>query len=616
MGYAWRRWLPLVAVFTTMLVKVGLDVLKPWPMVFLVDHVLQGKLMPHWISRVVDSLPGAHNQLNLVGWAVAATILIFLLSWTVGLANAYANISLGQRMVYDLAADLFAKLQQLSLRFHGSKSVGDNIRRVTADCASVSTIVKDALLPVIGSVVTVATMFNILWHIDLTLTLFALTVVPYMLLILFLHAKPMLEGSYRQQEEESRIYEVVEQTFSAMPAIQAFCREDLNERRLAEAASNTLAATLSVTKIQLRFKVLMGLATAVGTAGILWFGGRHALYSLSAPGAGMTIGTILLFLSYLGSLYDPLATVMYTSTTIQAAAGSAQRVREVLETEQEVRDKPGAVDLAPARGRIEIENVTFGYQRDRPVLRNISLKAEPGEIIALAGATGAGKSTLVSLLPRFFDPSQGRVLIDGRDVREVTLRSLRSQIAIVLQEPFLFPLTIAENIAYARPHATMAEIEAAARAARAHDFILQLPKGYHTAIGDRGATLSGGERQRLSIARALLKDAPILILDEPTSALDAATEGLFLEALEKLMVSRTTFIIAHRLSTARRAHRIAFLKDGAIAELGTHEELLARGGLYAGFYRLQFAPETTADAPGDSLSNQTGNHDPSNSNTT
>jgi ATP-binding cassette subfamily B protein/subfamily B ATP-binding cassette protein MsbA len=301
-----------------------------------------------------------------------------------------------------------------------------------------------------------------------------------------------------------------------------------------------------------------------------------------------SIGAILLFLSYLGSLYAPLEAVMYSTSTIQGAAGSAQRVREVLDARREVTDRPNAAALPAARGQVVLEGVTFGYEAGRPALRDVSLEVRPGETIALVGATGAGKSTLVSLLPRFVDPWQGRVLVDGRDVREVTLKSLRSQIGIVLQEPFLFPLTIGENIAYGRPHATLAEIEAAARAAKAHEFIARLPEGYETVIGERGATLSVGQRQRLSIARALLKNAPILILDEPTSALDAETEQAMLDALQHLTRDRTTFIIAHRLSTVRRAHRIVVLHEGRIVETGTHDQLLAARGAFARFHSLQF----------------------------
>ena len=570
-------------VVSGLLLKVGLDVLKPWPMVFLIDYVLGRKAMPPALSNFVQRIPGGHDPLTLAGWTVAATVVIFLGSWALGLAATYGNINLGQRMTYDLAGDLFAKLQQLSLHFHGRKSVGDNIRRVTGDCACASTIVKDALLPVFSSVISLMIMFSILWSIDAMLALLSLAVAPYMMWVFRRYAGPMMERSYQQQEAEGRVYNVAEQTFSAIPVVQAFGREELNERWFARTTHDALAATLSLTSIQLRFKILMGLATAIGTAVVLWFGAQHAL------AGALSIGTIILFLSYLGSLYAPLEAIMYTSSTIQGAAGSARRVWEVLKTPTRIADRPGAPPLRVLHGNVLIENVTFGYEPQRPVLRNISLEVPAGQTLALVGATGAGKSTLVSLLPRFFDPWQGRVLVDGMDVQEATVKSLRNSIAMVLQEPFLFPITIAENIAYGCPQAPLEQIEAAARAANAHDFIKQLPQGYQTMIGERGATLSGGERQRISIARALLKNAPILILDEPTSSLDAETEQGLMEALERLTAGRTTFIIAHRLSTIRRAHRIIVLKEGSIVEAGTHQELLQKQGEYAGFYHLQFS---------------------------
>ncbi len=580
--YAFRRTGPLTAVVATMLIKIGLDVLKPWPMLFLVDYVLQTKLMPPWLGRLVAALPGEATPTNLIGWTVAATALLFLCSWALGLANAYANIALGQRMIYDLAADLFAKLQQLSLRFHNNKSVGDNIRRVTADCGCISTILKDAILPVFSAVGTLAVMFSILWKLDSVLTLVALAVLPYMLLIFKVFSRPIMEKSYAQQEVEGKIYDISEQTFSAIPVVHAFTREQQNDATFRTATQNTLAVTLSLTKTQVQFKVLMGLATAIGTACILWLGAQHAL------SGKVSIGTILLFLSYLGSFYAPLESIMYTNSTIQGAAGSAKRVLEVMDSTVEVTDNAGAISVPRICGHIKFENVHFGYEQNRSVLQDISLEIRPGESLALVGTTGSGKSTLISLIPRFYDVWSGTVSVDGHDVRDLKIKSLRDNIALVLQEPFLFPISIGENIAYGKPQASPAEIEAASRAANAHEFIEKLPEGYNTVVGERGATLSVGQRQRIAIARALLKDAPILILDEPTSALDAETEQTLMEALKRLMKNRTTLIIGHRLSTARLATNIAVLESGTIMELGSHSQLLEKGGSYAKLHHLQF----------------------------
>ena len=584
--YAVRRRLALLAVVATMLLKIGFDVLRPWPLKVLVDHVLQGDTVPPALAGLLDLLPGQAARESLVSWCVAGTVILFLLGWLLGLATSYANIHFGQRMVYDLAADLFGHFQRLSLRYHSRNSVGDSIRRVTTDCGCVATIVKDALLPVLTSAISLVVMFVILWQLDPVLTLLALAVVPYMVIIFRKYAGPMLERSYEQQEIEGQIYEVVEQTLSAIPVVQAFGREEQADRQFRATTSATIRAALAAASVQLQFKVLMGASTAVGTAVILWIGANHVL------DGRLTVGGMLVFLCYLASLYGPLESLMYTSSTIQGAAGSARRVLEVLETEGEVVDRPGALALPHVAGHVRLEGVRFAYESDRPVLRDVALEVQPGQTVALVGATGAGKTTLASLLPRFFDPCQGRVLIDGFDLRDVQVKSLRDQVALVLQDAFLFPRTIAENIAYGRPDATRAEIEAAARAAHAHAFIEMLPQGYDTPVGERGATLSGGERQRISIARAFLKNAPILILDEPTSALDAVTEGLLLEALERLMQGRTTFIIAHRLSTIRNADRIILLHDGQVVEAGTHDELQALRGRYAHLHNIQYGLPT------------------------
>jgi ATP-binding cassette subfamily B protein/subfamily B ATP-binding cassette protein MsbA len=374
------------------------------------------------------------------------------------------------------------------------------------------------------------------------------------------------------------MYTVVEETLSALPAVQAYAREEQADARLKATTDAVLAATLSTTRVQLQFKVISGLITALGTAALIYVGATHALNGT------LTIGSILVFLSYLASLYGPLESLMYTSSTVQSAMGSAHRVMEIMNTKQDVQDVPGAKPLPRVTGHVKLEHITYGYEPGAPVLHDISLDVLPGETVALVGHSGAGKSTLVGMVARVADPWSGRVLVDGHDVRHAALRSLREQVSIVGQEPLLLPITIAENIAYGKPDATDDEVTRAAKAACAHEFIERLPDGYDTVVGERGATLSSGEKQRISIARALLKDAPILILDEPTSALDAATEMDLLHAMSSLITGKTTFLIAHRLSTARWADRIVVMDKGRIVEAGTHAELLAGNGAYAALY--------------------------------
>jgi ATP-binding cassette, subfamily B, bacterial len=586
--FALRRWKGLLLVLAVMLLRVGFDVLRPWPMKVIVDYVLGDKVMSGFLARGFAVFSAVPSPQLIVLLCIAATVVFYLAGWGMGLVTTMANISFGQRMVYDLAAKLFAHIQRLSLRFHTTSTVGDLIRRVTSDCGCVSVIIKDGVLTIITSVVTLLTMFVVMWKISPMLTLLSLGVLPLIVLALKVCMKPMQERSYVQQEQEAKIYEVIEQTLSSVSVVQAFGAEAREEARFRAATAGTLAAAVSLTNVQLLFKILLGFATATGTAAILWVGTRQAL------AGAVTVGDLLVFLAYLASLYGPIEAMMYSPATIQGASGSARRVLEVLQRDQDVNDAPNAKPMGRAKGHVTMEAVRFGYLKDRIVLDDVSLEARPGETIAIVGPTGAGKSTLAGLLLRFFDPWSGKVTLDGEDLRNLKVEDLRKQVAMVLQEPFLFPRTIAENIAYSRPGATVAEVESAARAANAHEFIVKLPKGYDTQIGERGATLSGGQRQRLAIARALLKDAPVLILDEPTSALDAATETLLLEALARLMTGRTTFIIAHRLSTIRNATGIVVLENGKVVETGSHEKLLEKGGLYAKLYRLSVGSSETA----------------------
>ena len=584
--YARPHWLLFVLIFVLTLAGAALAALQPWPLKLLADHVLGQVPVPRWLDAVLRTFSLAATPQSILGLAALGGLALFALNSVLNAGLTCGWTFAGRRMVYDLAQDLFARLQRRSLLFHSRNSVGDVISRVTGDSWCVYQVMDTLIFTPCHALLTTLAMIFVMAQFDLTLTVIAMVAAPLMAVVSLLVGKPLRAVAKLKREIESRIQSHIQQTLTGIPVVQAFAQEEREHRRFREFTEASIRLQQRSVLIGSLNGLGSGLVTTLGSGLILWLGARHVLQGQLA------VGSLILFIFYLNKLQEQFKIFADVYTTLQKLSANVDRVNEVLEAGPEIADRVEAVALPPTRGHLQIEGVTFGYGPGQPVLREVSLEALPGQTIAIVGPTGAGKSTLISLIPRFNDPWTGRVLIDGQDLREVQLKSVRDQVALMLQEPFLFPFSIAENIAYGRPEARREEVEAAARAANAHEFIMRLPEGYDTQLGEHGATLSGGERQRLAIARALLKAAPILVLDEPTSALDVETEGLLLEALERLMKGRTTFIIAHRLSTVRRADRIVALQDGAVVESGKHDELLARGGYYARLHKLQFETQT------------------------
>ncbi len=576
-----HRWQVAWALAQVFLIT-GFELLKPWPLQIVIDYVL-GDKTPAAGGPIGDLLSLPKPLLLVI--ACIGIIVVNLGAGTLTLWHNYTTIRVGQNMVNDLRGDLYAHLQRLSLAYHSRQRVGDLLYRITADSFAVQTMIMNGVLPILSALILLGGMLIVLFPMDPVLTLLALSIVPVLFALISLFNRKIVEVATVVRDTESRVYSLVQWGMAAIKVVQAFTKEEEEHRRFMGASRESLRATLRLYNWQTLYSGAVNVIIALGTAVVVYAGARSVLSGT------LSLGQLIVFVAYLAQLYQPINQITQSWGLIAGARVGARRVFEVLETEADL--KSGSRQFPPegARGDVGWRNISFRYRPDTPVLNEIELNVAAGMKVAVVGPTGAGKSTLLGLLPRFFDPATGKVTIDGVDIREYTLHSLRSQIGMVLQPPLIFPLSVADNIAYGQPGADGQSIERAARMARIHDMVAGLSEGYGTLLGEGGVPLSEGEKQRITIARALLRDAPILVLDEPTSALDVETEALVIAAIEQLMEGRTTFIIAHRLSTVRRCDMIAVLRDGRIAEQGTLPELLRLGGIFADYYRTQFATE-------------------------
>jgi ATP-binding cassette subfamily B protein len=556
-----------------LLAEIGLGALQPWPLAVIIDYVLESHPVPEPYARWLPAIDGGDRFVLLIALVSAGV----LLQGTNQLVSAYGTqvqVDTGQRMVYDLRRRLFEHLTGLSLHHHITTSTADAVYRVDVDAYAIENLVMSGIFPLATSITSLLVMFAILLRLNVTIALLSLTVVPFMYLCLRYYTSTLVTREERVKELETKLLERLYETFGAIRLVKSFARERHELRRYAAAGDTTMNARIAITWQSSLFSVVVSTITILGTALIVVVGGTYVMRGR------LKIGELTVVISYLAAVYGPLSAIAHTTGQLQGALAGAKRVRAMFALVPETIDVSGAREATGIKGHIQFENVGFTYPDGTNVLHDIAFEAKPGEMVALVGLTGAGKTTLVSLIPRFYDAGPGRVLIDGEDVRNYRLRSLREKIAIVLQDPVLLSGTIADNLRYGRLDATADEIEDAARAAHAHEFISRLPKKYDTEIAEAGGGLSGGERQRLSVARAILKNAPVLILDEPTSSLDAISEEIVFAALRRLRAGRTTIVIAHRLSTVRDADRILVLDGGRIAAQGRHEELLTTSQLY------------------------------------
>ena len=573
-------WKQLALAFVAVLGETFSDVLEPWPIKIVIDNILQSKKLPGWLAGFVSGAFG-QNKLAILNFAVAAVAGIAVIGAISSYVEKYLTTSVSQWVTHDLRRTLYNHIQRLSLAEYDKTQTGDLISRVTSDINAVQDFINSALLGIIVNVLTLVGMAGVMFYINWRFTLIALSIAPALFAVVYYLTRRIKKASREVRKKESELVSIVQEVLTSVRVVKAFAREDFEVTRFESQSLENVETALEARSIKAKLSPIVDVMVAAGTCLVLAYGARLAL------SGQISAGVLIVFLLYLGKMYKPMRELSKSTDTVSKAIVGYERIEEVLEIEARVRDLPGARKAPRFKGKIEFDHVNFAYDDKIPVLKDMSFKIESGQVAAIVGPSGVGKTTIISLIPRLYDPQSGTIKIDGVDIRRYKLKSLREQISFVLQETLLFHTSVWENIAYGKPDASPDQIIRAAKEANAHEFIVQLSEGYGTMVGERGVTLSGGQRQRIAIARAIVRNTPILVLDEPTTGLDSSSEQAVIEALERLMKGKTCIVVAHHLSTIRHADVIFVVKESELVEKGTHDQLLAAGGLYAELYKTQ-----------------------------
>lgn len=571
----------LAIVFVAMLVEIAASLAAPWPLKLVIDDALGNHHLPHWLAWAHEYGGFGKHTLGVALFAGAATLAIAAVGAVASYVDNYFTTSVGQWVANDLRLRVYEHLHRLSLRYYDHAKIGALVSTITSDVATVQSFASSSTLDIVIDLITIVFMIGLMFWLEWDFTLIAMAFTPPLLLFVFHFKKAVKAATRMVRVRQSEVLSVVQRGLGSIRVTKAFGRQDLELAHLEAASHATVAAALRARQIKSLMSPVVSMVVAICTAIVLWRG------TLLIVAGTMTVGALTVYLAYLKQFFKPVKDLASMTSTVAQTTVALERIQTILSADDVIKEREDAIDPGRVRGAITFDRVCFGYEKDQPVLHDVSFEIEPGQVVGIVGPTGSGKSTVLSLLNRFYDPLSGHIRIDGIDVAHLKLARLRAQIAYVLQDSVLFPGTIRENIAYGRPDATDDEILAAAEVANADEFIARMPLGYESLVGERGDTLSGGQRQRIAIARAVVRNSPILVLDEPTAALDAESERLVIQALRRLMQGRTVIMIAHRLNTLIDADKLIVFKDGEMVEQGTQDQLLARGGVFAELHRIQ-----------------------------